>query len=282
MTGGHDLLASPVSAPEWVNATPAARLGAYARWQARDYFVDRGTPTVLIGALFGYMVGGPMTVGLHGRLSSMSPAALSRAGGMEAARAALVGEVTSTFIAMMLGNLVFLGALFATNGIVANDRKLGYYRFLFSKPVAPLRYYGQGFLVHWAGFLVVTTLLGLLYHALVGPILSMPLLVVTALMYLCYAGIAFALSAAARWDWLSLVAVTVAANFLWLRYATSSSAVAKLLYLFPPIHRTNEVYAAVAGGTALPWGLLAWFAGYGAMAFAIGLVILRHRRLAII
>src|ERR1700704_5012559 len=129
----------------------------------------------------------------------------------------MLGQLTATFLTLLLGNMVFLGALFAMNGIVANDRKQGYYRFLFSKPRSADRYYGQAFVVHWIGFLFILTLLGLLYHALVGPVLTASLYVAAALMYLCYAGIAFALSAAARWDWLSLVAVTVASNYLWLR-----------------------------------------------------------------
>ncbi|HUQ46598.1 MAG TPA: hypothetical protein VM033_08120 [Gemmatimonadaceae bacterium] len=278
------------SAPsDFVASNPAAtprraraRLGAYALWQLRDYFMDRGAPTVLVGTLFGYMVAGPMVASVSGRLERMSPAALARLGGMEAARMAIVGEVTATFLTALLGNLVFLGALFAMNGIVANDRKLGYYRFLFSKPLSPASYYGQAFLLHWAGFLAVTTLMGLLFHALIGPVLTGRLYAAIALMYLCYAGIAFALSAAARWDWLSLVAVTVASNYLWMRYGESHSALGALLYLFPPIHRTSEVYSAVASGVALPWHLLGWYAAYGAVSFAIGLVVLRHRRLAII
>jgi hypothetical protein len=136
--------------------------------------------------------------------------------------------------------------------------------------------------LHWAGFLFVFTLLGLLFHALVGPVLTLPVYAAVGLMYLCYAGIAFALSAAARWDWLSLVAVTVASNYLWLRHGESRSALAGLLYLFPPIHRTSEVYSAVANGVGLPWHLLGWFAAYGAVCFVIGLVVLRYRRLAII
>jgi ABC-type transport system involved in multi-copper enzyme maturation permease subunit len=185
-------------------------------------------------------------------------------------------------IVALLGNLVFLGALFAMNGIVANDRKQGFYRFLFSKPLPPDRYYGQAFVVHWAGFLAIFTLLGLIYQGLVGPVLTAPLYVAVGLMYLCYAGIAFALSAAARWDWLSLVAVTVASNYLWLQYGASTSVAARLLYLLPPIHRTSAVYEAAARGAELPWGLVAWFAGYGVACFAIGLQVLRRRRLAII
>ncbi|NUO93638.1 MAG: hypothetical protein HOQ19_07185 [Gemmatimonadaceae bacterium] len=274
--------ATPSTSSERAPRTRGARLGAYVPWQARDYLVDRGAPTVLIGLLFGYMVAGGMVRAMNLTLQQMSAAALARAGGAAAARASAVANLTSIFLETALGNLVFLGALFAMNGIVANDRKQGFYRFLFSKPVSPDRYYGQAFLVHWAGFLVVVTLLGLIYQALIGPVLTVPLYAAVSLLYLCYAGIAFALSAAARWDWLSLVAVTVLSNYLWLMYGTSTSAAAWVLYLFPPLHRTSAVYTAVAGGTALPWSLLAWFAGYGAICFAIGLVVLRHRRLAII
>jgi hypothetical protein len=259
-----------------------ARLARYAPWQLRDYFMDRGVPTALVGSLFGYMVASSAVRSINAQLQNMSPAVLARQGGLDAARAALFSDFTATFLMLLLGNFVFLGALFAMNGIVANDRKLGFYRFLFTKPVAPPHYYGQAFVLHWAGFVVVSALLGLVYQVLVGPVLSVPLLITLALMYLCYAGIAFALSAAARWDWLSLVAVTVAANYFWVRYGESTSALATLLYLFPPLHRTSEVYSAVAKGVALPWHLLAWFAGYGAISFVIGLVVLRYRRLAII
>jgi ABC-type transport system involved in multi-copper enzyme maturation permease subunit len=258
------------------------RLVAYARYQCRDYMMDRGVPTALIGTLFGYMVGGAMVKAMHLQLDQMSPAALARRGGLTAVRAEMVADVTSVFLGALLGNFVFLGALFAMNGIVANDRKQGYYRFLFAKPVSPDWYYGQAFVLHWIGFLVVMSLLGLLYQALVGPVLTLPLYVAVGLMYLCYAGIAFALSAAARWDWLSLVAVTVAANYAWMRFGTSTGPVSPLLYLLPPLHRTSDVYSAVAKGAALPWHLLGWFAAYGAVCFVIGLVVLRYRRLAII
>lgn len=263
-------------------AERGARLAAYAPWQARDYLTTRGVPTLLVGLLFGYMVTAPLVMSMNRDLSRMSPRDVAQAGGAAAARAAAVADVTSLLVVMGLGNIVFLGALFAMNGIVANDRKLGFYRFLFSKPLSPDRYYGQAFVVHWAGFLAMFTLLGLVYHALVGPVLTAPIYAAVALAYLCYAGIAFALSAAARWDWLSLVAVTVLSNYLWLRYGESASPAARLLYLFPPIHRMSAVYEAVAKGAALPWGLLTWLGAYGAVCFVIGLIVLRRRRLAIV
>jgi hypothetical protein len=265
------------------SATPAkARLGPYALWQLRDYLVDRGAPTFLIAALFGSISVYPIVKGVDASVARLSARSLAAYGGLEAARRTMLLDTSELFLRNFLGSLVFLGALFAMNGIVANDRKQGFYRFLFAKPLSPSRYYGQAFVVHWIGFLGVALLLMLLYGALVLPVISVPLLAALALMFLCYAGIAFLLSAAARWDWLSLVAVTVAAQYLWDQLGDSPSALARLVYLLPPIPRTGEVYAAAAKGVALPWHTLLWLAGYGAACFVAGLVVLRHRRLAII
>lgn len=264
-------------------ATPRrARLRAYGLWQLRDYFLDRGAPTFIVCTLFGYLGVSPILVMLKRDFESIPARLIAQHGGIEAARHAMVLEMSSAFLRSFLGVVIFLGALFAMNGIVANDRKQGFYRFLFAKPLSPPGYYGQAFVLHWAGFLVVSTVLGLVYGFFVSPVLSTSLYAVLALLYLCYAGIAFALSAAARWDWLSLVSITIAASYLWERFGESRSLFAKLLYLLPPLHKTNDVYSAVAKGMALPWHSLGWLAGYGAACFVIGLVVLRYRRLAII
>ena len=68
--------------------------------------------------------------------------------------------------------------------------------------------------------------MSLLYGAFVAPLITLQLIYVMALMFLMYAGIAFALSATARWDWLSLVAVTVFATFMWGRFGQSPSILA--------------------------------------------------------
>jgi hypothetical protein len=259
-----------------------ARLRAYGLWQMRDYFLDRGAPTLIVCTLFGYLGVAPILGALERDLASLPPRLVAKHGGIEAARQALAMEMGSAFLRSFLGVVIFLGALFAMNGIVANDRKQGFYRFLFAKPVSPPAYYGQAFVLHWAGFLLVATLLGLVYGYFVVSVLSTSMYAVLALLFLCYAGIAFALSAAARWDWLSLVSVTIAASYFWERFGESQSPLASLLYLLPPLHKTAEVYAAVVKGVALPWHSLGWLAGYGAACFVIGLVVLRYRRLAII
>jgi hypothetical protein len=261
---------------------PRARLGTYGLWQLRDYILDRGLPTLIIGILFGYLTVAPMLPSVRRNIESLPPKLITKWGGVEAARAIAMHDFNELVLRNYLPALIFLGALLAMNGIVANDRKLGYYRFLFSKPLSPLRYYGQAFLIHWASFLGLFGLLGLVYGMIVWPILSVPLAVAAALMFLLYAGITFALSAAARWDWLSLVSFTVAATYFWDRFGESKSVAANLLYLLPPLHRTSEVYVAAARGQPLPTHLLEWFSGYGIACFIIGLIVLRHRRLAII
>jgi ABC-type transport system involved in multi-copper enzyme maturation permease subunit len=272
------------AAPAMRRGRRRARLAAYGLWQLRDYLYERGAPTVVVGMLFGYFT----LSNLREEISKRGFVAL--VGSEAPPRAPTPAEIDAMFLHSFLGSLVFLGALFAMNGIVANDRKLGFYRLLFAKPVSPARYYGQTFVVYWLGYVGVMALLALIYGAIEGRVLSWPLMLVVAMMSLCYAGIAFLLSAVARWDWLSLVAVSVVSLFLWQKFGESGHPLAALLYLLPPLHRTDDVYAAVSGvhllpaGAAilLPWHLIAWLAGYGALCFLLGLVVLRHRRLAIV
>ncbi|MEO5815637.1 MAG: hypothetical protein ABIT20_10195 [Gemmatimonadaceae bacterium] len=259
-----------------------SRVGRYALWQLADYLKDRGLPTLIVSLLGGYVTLIPMLVNYKHQLAILPQGLITRYGGIEGARVVLMHDVNEMFLANFLGVLVYLGAIFAINGIVADDRKKGYYRFLFSEPVSPRRYYGQAFLVHWLGFVIVVCLLALVYGALLLPLLTLPLVSVVALMYLMYAGMGFALSAVARWDWLSLVAATVFAQTMWSLYGASTSALARLLYLLPPVHRTREIYEALAKHTPLDTGLLIWYAGYGIVCYLIGLVVLRYRRLAIV
>ena len=269
-----------------------ARTGAYALWQLRDYLKDRGLSTLIVAALSAYLGWSMLTdrVPMPRPSDAASAELLVRFGSAGAVYAARMAEFSFHFMRDTLGAMIFLGALFAMNGIVANDRKQGYFRFLFAKPVTPSHYYGQAFVVHLAGFMLVMVLLALLYGVIVWPVLTLPFVLVVGLMFVAYAGVAFLLSAAARWDWLSLVAVSVASVFLWSKFGASTHPLAKLLYLLPPLHRADEVYVAVsgtpvisaAGAPAVPWPLVSWFAGYGILCYIAGLIVLRFRRLAIV
>lgn len=254
-----------------------ARMGRYALWQMRDYFFERGVPTMLVAGLFGFLGAMPLRAL---REEAVPRAMVLKHGSVEAAREVMMADASMMFLRSFIGSIVFLGALFAMNGLVSNDRKHGFYKFLFAKPVTPERYYGQAFVVHGVGYLVAIVLLALLWGLFVAPVLSVKLIVAMWLVYLCYAGIAFFLTAAAKWDWLSLVAVALLSTVMWDKFGSSTSPFAKLLYLLPPLPRVDSVYAAVAQSLPLPWNTLAWLAGYGVACFIAALVVLRHRRLA--
>ena len=255
-----------------------ARLGRYSLWQLRDYAVNRGLPTLIVALLFSILI----VLMSRERMPSgeVTTAMIRRYGSVAAARVAMRHALSVAFMTNFLGAYVFVGAMFATNGIVANDRKLGFYRFLFAKPMAPSAYYGAEFLVNGLAFVGLTAALAWIYGRAVEPILGPGFVAVVAAVYLCYAGLGFALSAISRWDWLSLVAVAAAADILWRFYGASASVFASLLRLLPPVHRTTDAYSAVARGMPLPWPSVLWLAGYGAIAFVAGLAILRQRRLA--
>lgn len=256
-----------------------ARLGRYTLWQARDYVLNRGLPTLIVALLIGYLGVSSLLARLNAP-DGPPQRLIDQYGSIAAARVAMRHDLSVGFMQSFIGTFAFLGALFAINGIVSNDRKLGFYRFLFAKPVAPAAYYGTEFVVNGFCFIVLTVVLALAYGAIIEPVLSVPLLIAVGSGYLCFAGLGFALSALSRWDWLSLVAVAGAADVLWMLYGTSSSPFAILLRLFPPVNRTSAIYTAAASGMALPWHSVLWLAGYGAIALIAGLAILRHRRLA--
>ena len=264
-------------------ATPRrARLARYGLWQLRDYFMNRGSLTFALCVALGYGQVFPMTQTIDYRVNSMTATALARYGGSrDAAKAALRHEAVQGFVTSFTGVIVFIGALLAIHGIAAGDRKSGSYRFLFAKPLSPFRFYAQEFLVHLAGFIVVFTALGLLFGTLVAPVLSVKLLLAAALMFFFYASIGFVFSAATPADWLPLIAVSLLSQLIWDNYADSPRALAKLRYLLPPLTRTGEFYGTFLTGSEVPWHLTWWFAGYGAACFALGLWVLRRRRLAV-
>ncbi len=237
------------------------RLSRYAPWIARDYLMNQGPSTAIVLLLIGFL-------------------SMQGVGGAQGF-AQLPEEIAARVMRGLLGVLVFLGTFFATNGIIANDRKFSYYRFLFSKPVNPLTYYAVTFVTYGAGLLLVTLALLGAWAVAVRPMFPPELFAVVALMYLAYGGIGFLLSALWRFDWLSLVTVLLIANVGWNLWGQSTGVGYALLHLLPPVHRADAVYALVMRqpGADLPWASIAWLGGYGLTCFLLGLVVLRKRPL---
>jgi len=239
----------------------AAGLARYSLWQFRDFAVDRGLSILVIGFLWGYAliepirhVVGPQVAG------SASPLWV------------VAVQVSSA--------VVSVAVLVALNGIVSADRKAGYYRFLFSKPVNPVLFYAQLFFVYMVGVIAAMFLLSSLLHKML-PTFSIPhFLLYTALVYIAMGGIGFFLSVTTRYDWLSLAAVWLGARVLRGIYGAGSDWRSKLVEILPPVHRLDDVATSLIGTGSAHMADVLWLFGYGALFFALGLAALRWGSLA--
>jgi len=238
------------------------RLARYSLWQFRDFAIDRGIAIMIIGLLWGYTLIQPLrlTMGATFAISPGSPAW------------PLVITVTSS--------VVSLSVLIALNGIVSNDRKMGYYRFLFSKPVSAVAYYAQLFFVYMAGVTIAMLLLSGILHTVVPTFNIFNFLLYTAITYIAMGGIGFLLSVVTRFDWITLAAVWLGSRILREFYGAKPGWRSKAVELLPPVHKLDDVsMSLITNGTAHTSDVL-WLLGYGALFFALGLLILRRGSLA--
>jgi len=245
-----------------------ARLGRYFWWQLHDYMLHQAPATIAIMLLWSYLTLAPI---LNGSMTA----------GRRYTIATLPENVVRSFFADSLGSLLLLATLFATNGIVATDRRTGFYRFYFAKPVSAPRFYTNAFVANGFGVLLVSLMLLVVFAAFLRPIFPASFVPVVAAMYLAYGGVGFLLSTIWRFDWLSLVTVAVISTIGWSMWGDDPGIAGILVHLLPPMHLTSSLYTFVAGATdGFPWGAQLWLSAYGAACFLLGLWILRTRSLA--
>jgi ABC-type polysaccharide/polyol phosphate export permease len=224
--------------------------------------MERGIGILIIGFLWGYVLVEPLR-------RSMGP---QWASGGTSAVWPLILQVSSA--------IVSLSVLIALNGMVSADRKAGYYRFLFSKPVNPVHYYAQLFFVHMIGVLAAMLVLSGLLHTVLPEFNILNYLLYATVIYIAMGGIGFFLSVATRYDWLTLAAVWLGSRILRQIYGPRHDWRSKLVEVLPPVHRLDDVANSLIGrGTANVTDVL-WLIGYGALFFALGLLVLRKASLA--
>lgn len=104
----------------------------------------------------------------------------------------------------ILGGTLMVAILMATGGVAGNDRKQGYYRAFFSKPMAPWSYYLQRWLVGLAAVLTIPLWLALAFQLLfgMGSHLTLELFASVALAYLVIGGAVLLFSTVTARDWL--------------------------------------------------------------------------------
>jgi hypothetical protein len=238
------------------------RLGRYSLWQFRDFVVERGVAILIIGLLWGYTLIEPLRRAM-GPAFSMKPS-----------------SPTWPLLITVASSIVSLSVLIAVNGIVSTDRKLGYYRFLFSKPVSVVAYYSQLFTVYMIGVLVAMLVLSGILHTIVPDFSILNYLIYTALIFVAMGGIGFFISVATRFDWATLAAVWLGSRALRDFYGARPGLPGKLVQLLPPVHKLNGVADGLITNGSAPTSDVIWLLAYGALFFALGLVLLRQASLA--
>ena len=241
------------------------RLGKYSLWQFRDFFMQHGIGIAIIGLLWGYTLLAPLRAAMNPQSAvPMGP-----------------GSPIWGIVLQITSAVVSVSVLIAMNGIVSSDRKNGYYRFLFSKPINRVLYYAQAFLVYMAGVLLIMAVLSALLRTIVPSFNVYYFLLYAALVYIAMGGIGFFLSVATRYDWLSLAAVWLGSRMLRAIYSGPRSGwKGKAVEILPPVHRLDNVANSLIGTGSAPFSDVVWLVGYGLLCFVIGLVVLRYGSLA--
>jgi hypothetical protein len=173
-----------------------------------------------------------------------------------------------------------VSVLIAVNGIVSTDRKMGYYRFLFSKPVSAVAYYSQQFLVYMLGVVAAMLVLSGVLHTIVPDFSIVNYLLYTALIFVAMGGIGFFISVATRFDWLTLAAVWLGSRALRQLYGAKPGLRGWLVQLLPPVHKLDDVANGLIINGSAPMNDVTWLLAYGALFFVLGLVLLRQGSLA--
>ena len=235
------------------------RLHRYAGWQLRDFLMERGLPVLLIGVLLGYMAIEPMRIALGPGWNHNPAFPLT----------ALLGTIVSPVLS--------LAVFISLNGMISNDRKMGYFRFLFAKPVRPLEYYAQLFVVHFVGMLVTIVLLTSLFRLLVGSVPFASVALYTLILYIAMGGIGFFVSASTRYDWLVLASIWIGSRILRRLYDTAPDLRSRLVQLLPPVHKIDGVATSLFAGKPADQTDMLWLVGYGALFFVLGLIVISRR-----
>lgn len=233
-------------------------LRRYALWQFRDFGRDRAIALMIIGLALGF--------------TFVSPVKMMQVQITEASAKQL--------IMVSLQQVVFICAFVALNGIVSNDRKQGYYRFLFSKPVSIPAYYAQQFFIYFVGFMAVMAILLGIFALTVYPLSPVAPLTYCAIVFLSLGGIAFFISSLFRFDWPILAAVFLGSALLHTIWAMSEGWRKLVIALLPPLNKLTSMLGTLLDRGTVETNDLLWLFGYSLMFFLAGLFVLRRRPIA--
>lgn len=238
-----------------------ARLLRYGLYQLNDYFWERGA-MVLIVAMLNLASSLIMLYNLPPQERVVVP-------GNEVAK-----DVLITF-----GTLILLAVLFSSQELIGRARKLGYYKLILAKPVNPVLFYGQLFLVNLLGTVIVITIISTLFSLIALPVPVGRIAAVTACGFILLGGIGFLASAFFNYDSLIVIGI-IGVSFIVSAYGKAHGGIAaSIAKVLPPVQQMHDMNSMMIGLDPSRTDVV-WVLAYGLGAFVAGLIALRYRELA--
>lgn len=215
--------------------------------QLRDMLLTRGAAMLVVGVIFSL------------------PVWLSRSNTADVDFSQLLG------VSMMA--MAPLMTLVATYGIIGEDFRRGYYRFLFAKPINPMLYYAQAFFAALLVFVIVELLIVAVFSVVVEPTWPTGAIKEGMATFVFWGSIIFALSRVTRMDWLIGMTFLVLGNGVRDWFPPHEVFRGKIFnVIMPPTHVFDPGLFPADG---VDWANVAWAGGYAAVCLAIGLSLVR-------
>ena len=233
----------------------------YARWQLQDYVIGPGGITIALVVLMVWFTS--RTAVIQSGTGPARPPSLD-------------------WLVQLVG---LLGSIYATSGLVSEDRTRGYYRFFFAKPVDPVRFYAQAFVLRGLVLVAVGALISGLGALIAHPVPLVGAVTYMAIMYLFAGGVTVCQSTLWRFAWVgSLVLYLVSIPTAQL--ASPDAPIGpvwrvlwRVLHLVLPPFSLQSILGSVLS-SAPPWGdlvgAIVWSVGYGLLGLVCGALVIRR------
>ncbi len=246
--------------------TLGSPLAAYARFQARDALLKALMPVGLFLVLAGLPI---YTLAQRSTLAAMRAPGTLQDGAIR-----IYGEVMT--LAMTLGAIVLM------SGLASLDRERGHFRFLFSRPVAPWRFYLQQFVIATVLFVACFALIPVGFGAVVAAVPVLPALGSAALYALLYGSLAFLFSALLNRDGLAFILVMIVSRVLQQldRAEQLSGFLSGLANALPPLQALDGIRTTWLAERAVTGNDVLLVIGYSVGMLASALVLIRQKSLA--
>jgi len=227
----------------------------------KDYAVERGLMVVIISLL------------------NIVPAVLRIRDTPPDERTLRAGSEVGSDVAIIFVTLILLAVLFSSQELIGRPRKQGFYRLIFAKPVNPVAFYAQLFVVHLVGTVaLVSAIAGLFSVVAIG--VSIPhIAALAALAFVLFGGVGFLASAFFNYDSF-VVIVAVGLSVIGKSIAAARSGVGvKFANILIPIDHLAGLRPLILGGP-VAGADVAWVLGYGLIAFVLGMFAVRYSQLS--